>query len=66
MVFVAILLFGSWKLVKKTKMVRPEEADLVWERPTIDRYEAQSTETSVGFTTFVSSLFGRKKHVHSA
>lgn len=66
MVFVAILLFGFWKLVKKTKMVRPEDADLVWERPTIDKYEAQSMKTSVGFTTFVRGLFGRKKHVHSA
>lgn len=66
MVFVAIFLFGFWKLFKRTKMVKPEEADLVWERPTIDRYEAQSTETSVGFSTWVNGLFGRKKHVHSA
>ncbi|CAG8948713.1 hypothetical protein HYFRA_00001834 [Hymenoscyphus fraxineus] len=66
MVFVAIFLFGFWKLVKRTKMVKPEEADLVWEKPSIDRYEEQSTETSVGFTTFVKGLLGRKKHVHSA
>lgn len=31
--------FFSWKLIKRTRLVRPLEADLVWERPTIDAYE---------------------------
>lgn len=40
MIFACILFFVGWKVVKKTKFVRPEEADLVWEKPAIDAYEA--------------------------
>ncbi|KAF2755980.1 hypothetical protein EJ05DRAFT_441696 [Pseudovirgaria hyperparasitica] len=43
MIFVCILLFVGWKVVKRTKFVRPEEADLVGERPSIDKYEAMTT-----------------------
>ncbi|KAF2247463.1 amino acid transporter-like protein [Trematosphaeria pertusa] len=40
MCFVCIILWVGFKLVKRSKFVRPEDADLVWERPRIDAYEA--------------------------
>ncbi|KAG4444041.1 hypothetical protein IFR05_000501 [Cadophora sp. M221] len=57
MIFVCILLFGFWKIFKKTKFVRPEEADLVWEKPAIDAYEA-SIDPPLGLweDIWVSSL----------
>lgn len=47
MIFVCILLFLGWKIVKRTKFVKPAEADLIWEKPVIDRYEA-SIEPPLG------------------
>jgi yeast amino acid transporter len=43
MIFVCIVLFGGWKIVKRTKFVKAHEADLIWEKPTIDRYEEATT-----------------------
>lgn len=40
MIIVCTVLFLGWKLVKKTKFVKPLEADLVWEKPIVDAYEA--------------------------
>jgi hypothetical protein len=31
--------FFSWKLIKRTRLLKATEVDLVWERPTIDAYE---------------------------
>lgn len=31
--------FFSWKLIKRTRLLKPMEVDLVWERITIDNYE---------------------------
>lgn len=39
MQILAPILFIVWKVVKKTKKVKPEELDLVWDRPIIDKYE---------------------------
>lgn len=47
MIFVCMLLFVGWKVVKKTKFVHPRDADLVWEKPVIDAYEA-SREPPLG------------------
>jgi amino acid transporter len=47
MVLVAIATFSSWKLFKRTKVVPAHEADLVWERPSIDAYEATFEEEPV-------------------
>lgn len=47
MCFVCIILWVGFKLVKRSKFVRPEDADLVWERPRIDAYEA-SIEPPLG------------------
>ncbi|OAG41603.1 hypothetical protein AYO21_04067 [Fonsecaea monophora] len=49
MCFVCPLLYVGWKIVKKTKIVKPEEADLVWERPVIDAYEASFVDKPLGF-----------------
>lgn len=43
MVFVAIVTYTSWKLLKRTKFVKPLESDLIWEKPIIDAYEASLT-----------------------
>ncbi|THV70294.1 putative amino acid permease [Aureobasidium pullulans] len=39
LLLLAPVTYFSWKLIKRTKIVKPLEADLVWERPTIDAYE---------------------------
>lgn len=38
----APILYVFWKVLKKTKVKKPSEVDLVWERPMIDLYEAQA------------------------
>ncbi|TGO35867.1 hypothetical protein BHYA_0143g00090 [Botrytis hyacinthi] len=65
MVFVCPILYGGWKIVKKTKVVKPEEADLVWERPIIDAYEATMVEKHISFWEEVKIMMGfGKKEVH--
>ena len=63
MVIVAPVLYVGWKLIHRTKTVKPLECDLVWERPIIDAYEASFTSKPVGFWTEILQLFGmfRKK-----
>ncbi|TVY65154.1 General amino acid permease AGP2 [Fusarium oxysporum f. sp. cubense] len=51
MQILAVILFGGWKIFKKTRYIRPHEVDLTWERPQIDAYEATFTEPPVGFWT---------------
>lgn len=68
MVIVAPILFVFWKLLKRTKFVKPVDADLVWERPTIDAYEASFMDPPVGFWTELvprplRCWGGRNKHV---
>ena len=66
MQIVAPLLFIGWKLLKRTKTVKPAEADLVWERPIIDAYEAQFTEAPVGFWAEMGALIGIKSKAYKA
>lgn len=63
MQLMAPIMFFGWKICKRTHFVRPHETDLVWERPTIDRYEASFTQPPVGFWTEMLRLVGinRKK-----
>ncbi|KAM5342990.1 hypothetical protein ACJ41O_013956 [Fusarium nematophilum] len=61
MVLVAPVLFFGWKLVKRTKFVKASEADLVWEKPVIDAYEAAFEEVPVGFWTEILQMFGLKR-----
>lgn len=51
-------LYIIWKVIKKTKIVKPHEADLVWERPTIDAYEASFIDKPVGFWREMGQLVG--------
>jgi amino acid transporter len=61
MCFVCPILYVFWKVYKKTKIIKPEEADLVWERPTIDAYEASVKEAHLGFWEEVMIMGGLKK-----
>ncbi|KAM5341567.1 hypothetical protein ACJ41O_014598 [Fusarium nematophilum] len=58
MQIVAIALFISWKIAKKTKFVKPHEVDLVWERPEITAYEDSITEPPTGFWEEMGHLVG--------
>jgi amino acid transporter len=49
MIFVCIVLYAFWKVFKRTKIVKAHEADLVWERPIIDAYEAAYVEPNLTF-----------------
>ena len=57
-------LFVFWKILKKTKLVKPHEADLVWERPIVDAYESTFIDPPVGFWTEMGQLVGLKKKKH--
>jgi amino acid transporter len=61
MVVVSPVLFLGWKLFKNTRRVRPSEADLVWERPVIDAYEASFMSPPVGFWTEIVQLVGFRR-----
>jgi len=62
MVLVALVLFFGWKLLKKTKFIKPLECDLVWQKPVIDAYEENFTEDAKGFWQEIGEMFlcGRK------
>lgn len=62
MVLLAPILFFGWKLIKRTKIVKPLEVDLVWERPTVDAYEATFLDPPVGFWTEMIQLVGFKRN----
>jgi yeast amino acid transporter len=61
MVFVAIFTFTFWKIYKKTKFIKPQEADLVWERPVIDAYEASILTPPLTFWREMMQLLGIKR-----
>lgn len=52
------LLYIIWKVLKRTRFVGPYEADLVWERPTIDAYEATFLDPPTGFWKEMGQLIG--------
>lgn len=54
-------LFLIWKVLKKTKFVKAHEADLVWERPLIDAYEASFMDPPVGFWREVGQMVGFRR-----
>jgi len=58
MLLLAPCTFTFWKLFKKTKFVKPTEADLVWERPIVDAYEESFLTPPVGFWTEMLQLVG--------
>ena len=48
MQIVAPALFIIWKVVKKTKWIKPSELDLVWEKPIVDEYEDRFVDRPQG------------------
>ncbi|KAK8022137.1 amino acid permease/ SLC12A domain-containing protein [Apiospora rasikravindrae] len=66
MVILAPTMFCFWKLVKRTKFIKPMEADLVWDRPLIDIYEASFTHAPVGFWTEVLQMFGLRRNTRES
>lgn len=58
MQLVAPVLYIGWKVVKRTKVLKPAEIDLVWERPIIDAYEEGFQGEVVGFWAEVGQLVG--------
>lgn len=63
MLIVAPILFIGWKIIHRTKFVKPLEADLVWERPIVDAYEASFLSPPVGFWTEMLQLIGLKRGI---
>lgn len=63
LVATAPILYVVWKVIKRTKSVKPGEVDLVWERPIIDAYEASFISPPIGFWTEMMHLVGLRKHV---
>lgn len=58
MLILAPVLFIGWKLIHRTKFVKASEADLVWERPIVDAYEASFLSEPVGFWQEMIQLVG--------
>lgn len=58
----APILFFGWKLIHRTKRIKSIEADLVWERPVIDAYEASFDSPPVGFWTELVQMVGLRRN----
>ena len=61
MVLVAPITYFGWKLIHRTKIVHPLEADLVWDRPIIDAYEESFISPPTGFWTEMLQLVTFRK-----
>ncbi|CAG8306917.1 unnamed protein product [Penicillium salamii] len=57
------ILYLGWKFLKKTRVLKPGDVDLVWETPILDFYEASFTEDPPSFWCELSQLlrFQRKR-----
>ncbi|KAJ4013716.1 hypothetical protein NW752_005428 [Fusarium irregulare] len=64
MQIIAPFTYLGWKLLHRTKIVKAEECDLVWERPAIDAYEerAMVIDPPTGFWEEIIGLVGIKKN----
>ncbi|KAK2009501.1 histidine permease [Colletotrichum eremochloae] len=58
MIFVGIITFSSWKILKRTRFVPATDADLVWDKPIIDAYEAQFTEQPTRLHDDIRKILG--------
>lgn len=54
-------LFIIWKVIKRTRFIRSDEVDLVWERPTIDAYEETFMDPPVGFWREMGQMIGLRR-----
>ncbi|KAL6246915.1 hypothetical protein RBB50_006222 [Rhinocladiella similis] len=50
--------FGFWKIVKRSKFVKPSEMDFVWERPAVDAHERSLVGEQIGFWREMLQLVG--------
>ncbi|KAL3484227.1 amino acid permease/ SLC12A domain-containing protein [Aspergillus germanicus] len=57
MVILAPIVFGFWKVFRKTRWLRPSEVDLHWQADLVALYEASETEQPVGFFRDVFRMF---------
>jgi yeast amino acid transporter len=63
MQILAPIMYIGWKLVKRTKKLKPSEVDLVWERPIVDAYEESFLSPPSGFWLEMGQLIGIKRHI---
>ena len=63
MIIVGVVLFTGWKVLKRTRWLRPQELDLYWEAPRITAYEEVLllTESENSFWGEVFGVFRRGK-----
>ncbi|KAI1805611.1 amino acid permease/ SLC12A domain-containing protein [Daldinia bambusicola] len=62
MAIVAFCTYFGWKIYRRTRFVSPAEADLVWEKPAIDAYEATYNEPPTRFVDELKAMFlGKRK-----
>lgn len=61
MCFVCIVLWIGFKLIKRSKFVKPEEADLVWIRPEVAAHEAKDPAPLGLWEDIWLTITGRKK-----
>jgi amino acid transporter len=61
MVFVAIITYTGWKLIKRTKIIPAAQADLVWDKPIIDAYENSLQGSPTRFRDELMQMAGLKK-----
>lgn len=66
MLILDVILYTFWKLFRRTKVIPAAEADLVWDKPVIDEYEAALTEQPATFRQEFMTMLGfkRKKENH--
>jgi len=61
MVGVFPILFIFWKVLKRTKFIKANKADLIWEAPFIDAYEASILSPPTGFWMEILDLVRFRK-----
>ncbi|EXL96610.1 amino acid permease/ SLC12A domain-containing protein [Fusarium oxysporum II5] len=62
-----ILTYTFWKVIHRTKFVKPEEADLIWAHPEVDAHEAFiAGEQEIGFWRETAAMVGIKKYRNRA
>jgi yeast amino acid transporter len=65
MLILAPVLYIGWKVIHRTKWVKLSEIDLIWEAPTIDKYESQFHEAPLGFWVEILQIVRFKKNAGS-
>jgi len=61
MVFVAVITYTSWKMIWRTSLVHPSQADPVWDKPVIDAYENAITEPPQKFWNEIARMVGWRR-----